>query len=165
MLFIKLSILQSSPGLKFVHINCRSLFKNLDQVIENFKHCDVVCCTETWLKPELSTSLLYFPGKRIFRLDRNLNNGKMRGGGVCIFVCERLSSFAEIEVTSTSTVKDFEILTLKITKPNMRHMLISCIYKPPTGKTDKVIEFLNRIYENTQREVWLLGDFNVDFLD
>ena len=33
---------QSKPGLKFVHINCRSLFKNFEQIVENFKYCDIV---------------------------------------------------------------------------------------------------------------------------
>ena len=43
--------------------------------------------------------------------------------------------------------------------------MVSCIYKPPIGKTDKLIELLNRIYMGVSREIWLLGDFNVDNLD
>ena len=112
---------------------------------------------------ELTNALLYFPGMNIFRLDRNSGNGKVRGGGVCIFVSEKLAPFAEIESTTTETGKDFEILTVKVTKPNVRHLLISCVYKPPTGKTDMLIDFLKKMYINTQREVWLLGDFNIDF--
>ena len=89
----------------------------------------------------------------------------MRGGGICIFVAEKLAPFVEINSPCTVTNKDFEILTLNVTKPNMRHMMLSCLYKPPIGKTDKLIEFLNRMYLNVSREIWLLGDFNVDNLD
>ena len=69
---------QSKPGLKFVYINCRSLFKNFDQIVENFKYCDIVCCSETWLRPEIDSSILFFPGKKLFRLDRTATCGKTR---------------------------------------------------------------------------------------
>ena len=153
------------PGLKFVHINCRSLVKNLDQIIEYFSYCDIVCCSETWLKPEILSLLVFFPGKELFRLDRSIENGKIRGGGVCIYVSDKLSPFVEINSECTYTSKDFEMLTINISKPNMRFMLVSSLYKPPTGKNKECIDFLKKIYKGTRREIWLLGDFNVDLLD
>ena len=73
-----------TPGLKLIHLNCRSLFCKLDEIIDNFKTCDVITCSETWLSKELSDSLVFFPDKKIYRLDRSFSNRKMRGGGVCI---------------------------------------------------------------------------------
>ena len=55
-----------SSGLKLVHINCRSLLKKVDEIILHFKHCDIVCCSETWLKPELSGALINFPDKILY---------------------------------------------------------------------------------------------------
>ena len=44
-------------------------------------------------------------------------------------------------------------------------MIISCLYKPPTGNVIKVCDFLKSLYTNLKHEIWLLGDFNVDFLN
>ena len=141
------------------------MLKNLDQIIQTFRYCDIICCSETWLKPEINQSLIFFPGKKIFRLDRKLDNGKTRGGGVCIFVSEKLAPYVAINEDCTRCSKDYEILTINISKPNMRFFIVSCIYKPPTGKNVECIDFMKNIYKNTRREIWLLGDFNVDFLD
>ena len=46
-------------------------------------------------------------------------------------------------------------------------MLISCLYRPPRGKIQNCIDRLTETYarrENAKVEIWLLGDFNVDFL-
>ena len=61
--------------------------------------------------------------------------------------------------------KDYEILRVDISKPNMRFMRVSCIYKPPAGKVVECIDFIKKVYDDTRREIWMLGDFNVDFLD
>ena len=123
-------------------------------MVETFKYCDIVCCTETWLRPELHDSLLFFPGKKLYRLDGNPANNKSRGGVVCIYVSERLAPFTVINTHCTSTNRDFEILTVNISKPNMRHLHISCIYKPPTGKVGDTIDFLKNIYGNNRCEIW-----------
>ena len=141
------------------------MFKNLDQVIDNFKTCDFLCCSETWLKPEIHNSLVFFPGKKLFRLDRKNVNGKIRGGGVCIYVLDKLAPFTVVNTECSYTCKDFEILTINVSRPNMRYSHVSCIYKPPTGKNSECIDFIKKIYRGTRREVWILGDFNVDFLD
>ena len=44
-------------------------------------------------------------------------------------------------------------------------MTISCLYRPPMGKHKNCQDFLKSIYRNNKRELWLLGDFNVDYLD
>ena len=44
-------------------------------------------------------------------------------------------------------------------------MMISCLYNLPSGRVQTLCDFLQSFYSNTQREIWLLGDFNVDFLD
>ena len=46
-------------------------------------------------------------------------------------------------------------------------MLISCLYRPPRGKIQNCIDRLTETYarrENAKVEIWLIGDFNVDFL-
>ena len=46
-------------------------------------------------------------------------------------------------------------------------MKISCIYRPPRGDYKKCIDKIKEIVtrkENFKKEIWLLGDFNVDYL-
>ena len=114
---------------------------------------------------ELSDSLLNFPGKRLFRLDRNTGNGKIRGGGVYIYVSDKLAPYSEIDLERICTAKDFEALTVNVDKPNTRFMHISCMYKPPPGNNGICLDFIKKIYRNTRREIWLLGDLNIDFLN
>ena len=103
-------------------------------------------------------------GKKLFRLDRTATCGKTRGG-VCIFVSEKLAPFTEINLICTASTRDFEILTVNVTKPNLKRLIISCVYKPPIGKSDLLKESLKKMYTGISREIWLLGDFNVDYLD
>ena len=44
-------------------------------------------------------------------------------------------------------------------------MSIVCLYRPPNGKVKLCIDYLKNVFKNCKSEVWLLGDFNVDFLD
>ena len=44
--------------------------------------------------------------------------------------------------------------------------MIACIYKPPKGKVENCIQILTDLvnrYQNMNYEIWLLGDFNIDF--
>ena len=159
------SINYDLPGLKFVHINCRSLFKKLDEIISYFKNCEIICCSETWLRPELSNSLVYFPDKILFRLDRKITNRKTRGGGVCIYVSKKYVSFVKVNDALTISTDDFEALSIDITKPGLRHMTVTSIYRPPSGKNKSCQDFLKDHFTDSNRELWILGDFNIDYLD
>ena len=50
-------------------------------------------------------------------------------------------------------------------KTGLKQLIISCLYKLLTGKIEKVCNFLKGLYTNLRREIWLLGDFNVDYMD
>lgn len=45
---------------------------------------DVMCISETWLLPNISSNLIYIPNYNVLRKDRG------RGGGVCIYVKDSL---------------------------------------------------------------------------
>ena len=139
--------------------------KNFEQIVVNFKYCGNICCSETWLRPEIDSSILLFPGKKIFRLDKTAPCGKTRGEGVCIFVSKKRPPFTEINLICPALTRDSEILTVNVTKPNTNWLIIRCVYKPPIGTSDLLIEFLKKMYTGISREIWLLGDFNVDNLD
>ena len=60
-------------------------------------------------------ALVFFPNMKLFRLDRDITNGRIRGGGVCIYINEKFAPFTEIYRAGTTTTKDFEIISITIT--------------------------------------------------
>ena len=127
-----------------------------------FKESHVLCCTETWLSPIIVDSMVNIPAKTIFRRDR-----ASRGGGVCIYVDDSLSPYCNIDTQSSYISPDLEIVSIDLKKPGLKYMKICCIYRPPRGNhkncIDKLTEILSR-RENFKKEIWFLGDFNVDYL-
>ena len=54
-----------------------------------------------------------------------------------------------------------------ISKPTFRNLAIINVYKPPSGKVEKLIEHLKLLLKNadmSKREIWIIGDFNIDWL-
>ena len=63
---------------------------------------------------------------------------------------------------------NIEILSLDIKKTGFKHLLVSCIYRPPRGKIVSCIDVLAELLsrnENSNKELWYFGDFNLDYLD
>ena len=47
-------------------------------------------------------------------------------------------------------------------------MLVSSLYRPPRGNLSNLVDKLARIFDDKQhskKEIWLLGDFNIDYLE
>ena len=82
-----------------------------------------------------------------------------------IYISKYLSSFVKINNNNTISTKDFEIISLDITKPGLRHMSCSGLYRPPTGNNKSCKDFLKGIINNNNAEICILGDYNVDYLD
>ena len=150
-------------GFKISHVNCRSLYRKLDQLTHFFDECDILCCTETWLNNNFTDGMVEIPGKNVFRMDRS-----SRGGGVCIYVNSVLTPYCEIYSKSTYINHNVEIISLDIKKPGLKYMMISCVYRPPRGNIASCINCLSKLLsrnENSKKELWFLGDFNLDYLD
>ena len=148
--------------LKLSHVNCRSLYKKIAQVNLLFKDADILCCSETWLCPSTSDSIVTISGKTLLRCDRIT-----RGGGIYIYVNAKLAPYCKIDTKSTYSSLDLEIISIDLTKPCLKYMKIVCVYGPPRGDVRKCVDKLTEILsrrENYKREIWLLGDFNVDYL-
>ena len=44
-------------------------------------------------------------------------------------------------------------------------MSLICQYRPPDGNIKSCIDYLKIVFQACKSEIWILGDFNVDFLD
>ena len=161
----------STKGFKLVHLNTRSIFKKLNLIGNQYEHVDILCCSETWLDNRISNNLVKITGMQIYRTDRTQNlmdyNVHIVGGGVCIFLSKKWSDYSDV-VQDYSFVKyDIEIISVRITRPGFKKILIACIYKPQRGKTENCIKTLTDLvntYQKKNFEIWLLGDLNIDLL-
>ncbi|KAG8235604.1 hypothetical protein J437_LFUL014648 [Ladona fulva] len=74
--------------LRFLQVNCRSLVKKVVefQSLIEIHEPDVIICTETWLREEISDSEIFTCNYHTFRRDR------FTKGGVCICVNKELQS-------------------------------------------------------------------------
>ena len=164
-----MTTLSNVKGLKFIHMNTRSLYRKIDEIELLYSNFDFICCSETWLDDRYSDSIVSINGMKIFRLDRpTAKRGHYRfnnGGGVCVYVGDKWTSYCTIYSPGTRSTPDFEILSLKIVKPNFKIFFVISVYKPPKGDPVKCIKFIaDIIASNANAEVWILGDFNIDFL-
>ena len=126
-----------------------------------FNKYNIVCCSETWLSKDFSDTFIQFPGKKLFRSNRN-----GRGGGVCVFIDSNIAPYCEIDKNHTYCNRDLEIISISVKKPGFKHMFICVIYRPPRGNIKNCIDQIQEyVRQNSKNELWLLGDFNVDFLD
>ena len=163
--------INSNKGLKVVHVNIRSLYRKVDQLSCLFQNVDFLLCTETWLNHNYEDSLIKIPGMTTYRMDRcdvslaERDGIPKRGGGVIIYANHKWVPYiTKIDIGCVIT-KNLESVTISVEKPNNRKMTIMCLYKPPTGCIDKVIEFLKNVLlipSISHSEIWILGDFNIN---
>ena len=84
---MKSSLLGSSKGIKFMHINAQSLLPKMDEFVQfitryNF---DIISVNETWLNASISDGEVSIDGFDMFRNDRDV-----RRGGVALYVKQSL---------------------------------------------------------------------------
>ena len=89
-----MNLLSNVKGVKFIHMNTRSIFRKIDEIRLLYSSFDFICCSETWLDDRYTDAMLCIDGMKLFRLDRPINpRGHYRynsGGGVCIFLKEKM---------------------------------------------------------------------------
>ena len=57
-------------GFGIIHLNARSLLRNLDEIQKQFSNYDIIAITETWLTKQVDDRLLTFPNHSLIRQDR-----------------------------------------------------------------------------------------------
>ena len=169
------SKLLSTKGLKIVHVNIRSLYRKIDQLALLYHKVDFLLCSETWLNSKYDNNGITIEGMTLYRLDRceasieekRLGNIPDRGGGVIIYAYNKWCPYICTIDDYTIITGDYECITLRVQKPNNRIMYIMCTYKPPHGSSEALLNFLRNFVNDRQvsrAEIWVLGDFNLNFL-
>ncbi len=155
---MSLNDLRSGGGLKFLHLNIRSLLPKLDFITTLISESapDVIVITESWLTGKVPDSDVAISGFNLFRADRI-----SKGGGVIVYVKEHLATHI---ILSTSVPKLFECIVLDVCVGGTIHIIISGVYFPPTAP-NSALEKLCKILSNyTTSELTILGDLNLNWL-
>ena len=157
-------ILFSSKGLKFVHQNICNLenkFNELEEFVYTHDGIDIISLSETHLQDDVSLDYLKLNGYHF--LGKCRKNGL--GGGVCIFIKNNIKFKKRSDLTKSSLEGIWIEIAIKKSKP----IIFGCFYRPPeTSKyfTDDFDALLNetlRDIEKEQKEVILMGDFNINY--
>lgn len=147
-------------NLRFGHANIRSLLNCFDDFL-NFisnKDFDVIALSETWLTPDLPSTLIAVPQYTITRSDR-----PTRGGGLCFLVRNNIS----FKLVNTDFILNKTLEQLWINcKVNKINLFVGALYKPPLTSATSFSELetvLSNIYPRAD-QIIVMGDTNVDFI-
>ena len=155
---------QHLKGIKMVHLNIRSILKSMDQIRQNFNGMDLILISETWLGPAIPDAALAIPGYNLIRQDRNHPEGK-KGGGLCVYI----KSTFKIEIMDecfNKVTDDYELVGITIKDPYIKPFNVLGIYRPPSGRQQVFMKYLNENLTNLisdRRELFLIGDFNINY--
>ena len=131
-------------------LNINSLVSHIDDlrvVMSQFKDIDILAINETILDATIKDGEVHLPGYDVVRKDRESNG---RNGSVCIYV------------RSNIIVLNLECLTVEISKPRLKPLLVSTWYRPPQSSPGLFSTF-ERIIDKTDAEnleLYLMGDLN-----
>ena len=167
---LSLEDFRKQKGLVFSAMNCRSFEGKKEETYKLLGRSNIMCLSETWLKSNLNTGMINIPGRVLFRQDRNYKNA----GGVAISVTDNYAKYCTIVEGLTVTTIDYEAITVLLSLPGEKQMLIVCIYRIPKKNLvtfNKFIDFLKKISDydnpdsNGRHETWILGDINLNMND
>ena len=96
--------------------NVRSLQNKMEELCANVKYANefrsasLMCFTETWLSENVADSHVNIEGFSIFRADRTNDSGKLKGGGLCVFVNDQWCHPNNITIKHKSSPKTLTFL-------------------------------------------------------
>ena len=142
-------------------MNAQSLLGNFIEIeyMLRSRNIDILCISESWLLPELDSSLAEIHGYFLHRCDGG------RGGGVCIYVRETL----KVTVLTTQEIVrplHIEDIWIVVQYKKFPSFIIGCVYRHPHATIDS-FDYISDIFRNMclrNKNLLILGDFNDDYL-
>ena len=151
-------------GLKVGMLNVRSLWPNIDEVRIHFGDFDILGICETWLNQSVTNDMINLYKHKVIRQDRN--TGK-RGGGLVVYVSDKLYNHTCIMSDYSSITEDIEQLWILIDEPNVRKKIVGLLYRPPGGNAENCLSSLRSNLESIQLglncEISVMGDLNRNY--
>ena len=164
--------------LKVFSLNVRSLAGKIDELrenIEQYTKYDVLCFNETncdencmpFRGKELEIDGFYPPLIQAPARDSN------RGGGLAVYINKKLCELSDVNLKTDFSFHDNpktgEFQVVEITFTGRKNAIICNIYRSPSGDLhgflDKMDEFLQKLSRHKNKNIFLVGDSNIDLLD
>ena len=165
-------------GFHIAHLNIRSMMSpnTFDVLKSQIKDSDIDIFTlsETWLDAAIPSNLLELEQYNLVKLDRNWGEpglGKQikRGGGLACYIRKGIEHSDTEFIGLNTSNKDIEMQWLSIDLPNVRQIVVVNVYRPPQGSykicCKTISEAFLRANLKENAEIYLLGDFNINFND
>ena len=156
-------------GLHLTHLNIR-MFKA--QLYDS--GIDIFAPSETWISEAIPNKIIEVPSYTVSRLDRSWYKTKeysapKKGGGLAMYVKEGIQ-FSDTKYEGMNvSCKDLEMQWISVKVNHIRPILVVNVYRPPQGDYKKccnlITEAFNRADLNVTSEVYICGDFNIDYAD
>ena len=124
----------------------------------SFNNVDILCLTETWLKPKHPNSYLDIPG---FQVPLRKDRVSSKGGGVAVYLRSGLSA-KELPIYSPS----LECIALQVTLPKRKKIVLFTVYRPPNVSMDAFLDDLDgALCRHLAPSTYIVGDFNAKHSD
>jgi len=147
-----------------LHINARSLSKNIDRLVSELNLLpnkpSIIAVTETWAKTD--SDIFPIPGYTSILKARE----KKVGGGVGLFIQDAIDLKYKLRPDLSLNMPS-ESLFIQLTNKKHRNTIIGVIYNPPDSDVmqfTKTMEKLTSIISKEHRPCFLLGDYNINLL-
>ena len=157
--------LNAIKGIKMTHLNFCSIVKKIDQlrILLFDSKINVLTFSETWLQPHLHSDLINIEGYQLYRLDRDpKGKANKRGGGLATFIKNAHSSSCEKLDNLDVSNGDMEARWILLHRAHWKNVIICNLYRPPSGKLNKAVSYLNECIASINMEkndLFLLGRF------
>ena len=158
-------ILGPNNCLSLLHLNIRSLHRNLDSLITLLKNVELrfsfIGITETWLRDSsLHTDISGYNFVHNPRKDRT-------GGGVGLYLADNFDFKCRPELVFSCT-ECAESLFVEINRPKEKNIIVGVVYRPPNQKLQDFMNSLDLLLASISKEnkiCYVVGDWNLDLIN
>jgi hypothetical protein len=158
---------------KLISLNCQSLnakFNELKIYIEGCcsGHFHAICVQETWLNDTSDLSLLQLDGYNFISKGKSAS----QHGGVGIYLKKHFK-YKILTINSQANIWDglfIEVDINEVGSLSSKSLVIGNLYRPPRENLENYNTFCQELehilhqFQQTSKEVTLVGDFNIDLL-
>ena len=159
------NILEVNNCLSLLHLNIRSLHRNLDSLTTLLKNLELrfsfIGITETWLRDSSHhTDISGYNFVHNPRKDRT-------GGGVGLYLADNFDFKCRPDLVFPCT-ECAESLFVEINRPKEKNIIVGVVYRPPNSNLRDFMNSLDSLLASISKEnkiCYVLGDWNLDLIN
>ena len=159
------NILEVNNCLSLLHLNIRSLHRNLDSLTTLLKNLELrfsfIGITETWLRDSSHhTDISGYNFVHNPRKDRT-------GGGVGLYLADNFDFKCRPDLVFSCT-ECAESLFVEINRPKEKNIIVGVVYRPPNSNLRDFMNSLDSLLASVSKEnkiCYVLGDWNLDLIN